>query len=274
MRKLLFSSAFIGFLIGGVAALATTSPQTPMPNANYTVLNSDQRIVTSSGATFTAPRTLSIPYAGGTNVTTALIFYDVGNAVSATNTLTITPQSGDTINGSASSVVINYPGAQVTMYPMSGSNWFLKSEVTGGQVPGTATNDNASAGNVGEFITSGVTAFKQITTNSSITIGSVSLTPGDWDCRGTAAHSLSATTTATKLSASLVTTDGVLGAQGTDGTTSVVPASAISTAGVDLKLGPARFSIASLTTVFLVDGATFATSQLWSFGSVSCRRAR
>jgi hypothetical protein len=274
MKKLLLICGFAAFVGSGIA-LATTSPQTPMPNANYQVLNSDQRIVTSSGATFTAPRTLTLPYAAGTNTTTAVIFYDVGNAVSSTNTLTITPQSGDTINGSSSSVVINYAGAQVTMYPMSGTNWFLKSEVTSGQVPGTTTNDNAATGNIGEVQTTNVTLAnaKQITTNSSITLGSVPLTAGDWDCRATAAQQLSNTTTATKFSASLVTTDGVLGTEGTDGTTSVVPVSAGS-GGNDLKLGPARFSLASLTTIFLVDGATFATSQLWAYGSATCRRVR
>jgi hypothetical protein len=55
--------------------------------------------------------------------------------------------------------------------------------LTAGQLPGTATNDNASAGNVGEYIES----LKTTSTTGSTTLGtytdagvSIALTAGDW----------------------------------------------------------------------------------------------
>lgn len=249
MRKLLLALGLAGALVSpALAAVSSTS----VGNANYTILNTDVRLVPI--VALTTNRTWTLPYAGTMGNNSIDIIDPQGNVGGANSCIVVAPQSGDTINGSTGSITVCSIFGKFVLTPTTGSNW--------------ATSFNGS-----QFITTNVplASAKQITTNSSITLGSVSLPPGDWDCRGTAAHQLSATTTATKLSASLVTTDGVLGTQGTDGTTTVVPASAISTTGVDLKLGPARFSLASLTTVFLVDGATFATSQLWGYGSISCR---
>lgn len=271
MRKLLLAFGLVGALVG--SAWAAVAPQTLVGNANYTILNSDKYLIPT--VALTTNRTWTLPYAGAYNINGTLDIIDSqGNVGGANSCIVIAPQSGDTINGSSASITFCGTFGRISLFPMSGNNW-VYSLVSAGQQAGTTTNDNASAGNVGEFITTNVTQTnaKQITTNSSITLGSVSLTGGDWDCRGTASTVMSNTTTATRLSASLVTTDGVLGTEGTDGTNAVTPVSAGSL-GTDLKLGPARFSLASLTTVFLVDGATFATSQLWAYGSVSCRRVR
>jgi|SRR5580704_680482 hypothetical protein len=271
MRKLLLA---LGFVTLAGSAIAAVSPQTLVGNANYTILSTDKYLIPT--VALTTNRTWTLPYAGAYNINGTLDTIDAqGNVGGANSCIVYAPQSGDTINGSSASITFCGTFGRIAFWPITGTNWTYN-VISAGQQQGTTTNDNATAGNVGEVQTINVTLTnaKQITTNSSITLGSVSLTAGDWDCRGTAAHQLSATTTATRLSASLVTTDGVLGTQGTDATTTVVPASAISTNGVDLKLGPARFSIASTTSIFLVDGATFATSQLWAYGSVTCRRAR
>ncbi len=271
MRKLLLVLGFVGVLVG--AAWAAISPQTLVGNANYTILSTDKYLIPT--VALTTNRTWTLPYAGAYNINGTLDAIDSqGNVGGANSCLVFAPQSGDTINGSSASITFCGTFGRISFWPVTGTNWTYNI-ISAGQQQGTTTNDNATAGNVGEFVTTNVTQTnaKQITTNSSITLGSVSLTSGDWDCRGTAVHVLSNTTTATRLSSSLVTTDGVLGTEGTDGTTAVIPVSAGSP-GNDLKMGPARFSLASLTTVFLVDGATFATSQLWAYGSVSCRRAR
>ncbi len=249
MRKLLLAFSLAGALTS--PALAAV-PNTPVGNVNYTILNTDVRLIPI--AALTTNRTWTLPYAGSMGAN-GVIFQDAqGNIGGSNSCVVIAAQSGDTINGTSGTYTFCATYGTIVLTPVTGTNWVV-------------------SGNNSLLVTTNVPlgSAKQITTNSSITLGSVSLPPGDWDCRGTAAHQLSATTTATKLSASLVTTDGVLGTQGTDATTTVVPASAISTSGVDLKLGPARFNLASTTTVFLVDGATFATSQLWGYGSLTCR---
>lgn len=277
MRKLLLALVAASFFAGSALverAFAVLSPQTTVGNVAYSISINDVNLIPI--VALTVNRTWTLPSAGATNVTTAINIIDAqGNVGGANSCLVIAPASGETINGSSNSITFCGTFGRMTFFPTTGTNW-QANVISAGQQQGTTTNDNATAGNVGEFVTTVVPigSAKQITTNSSITLGNVSLTGGDWECSGVAAHQLSATTTATKLSASLVTTDGVLGTQGTDGTTTVVPASAISTTGVDLRMGPARFSLASTTTVFLVDGATFATSQLWAYGSIHCRRAR
>ncbi len=53
--------------------------------------------------------------------------------------------------------------------------------VQGGQVPGTTTNDNATAGNVGEYIETIITTPTNLTSASVTAVGSIALTAGDWD---------------------------------------------------------------------------------------------
>lgn len=56
-----------------------------------------------------------------------------------------------------------------------------------GQLPGTATNDNAAAGDIGEYISQNIvvgSAVTLTTTLTAYTIASLALTPGDWDVSG------------------------------------------------------------------------------------------
>lgn len=52
--------------------------------------------------------------------------------------------------------------------------------INGSQLVGTATNDSASAGNIGQIITNSATGVSLVT-NVAKTVTSVSLTAGDWD---------------------------------------------------------------------------------------------
>lgn len=276
MKKLLLGLFGAGALASIVAlnwAYAAIAPQTLVGNANYTMLSSDITLIPT--VALTTNRTWTLPYAGAYNPNRSLDIIDAqGNVGGANSCIVIAPQSGDTINGSSNSVTFCATYGKISIFPMSGTNWVTFSPAAG-QYPGTTTNDNAQAGNVGEFITAAKTlaTARQNTTNSSITLVSVALTPGDWDCRGIVSSALSNTTTMTQLSASISGTDGVLGTQGTEGTTEIVPVSA-GDAGNDLRVGPARQSLSGNTTIYLVAGATFATSTLWNFGTLSCRRVR
>ena len=276
MRKLLIALGLAGSLASIVAlnwAYGAVSPQTLVGNVNYQILNSDKTLIPQ--VALTTNRTWTLPYAGGYNINGSMDIVDSsGNIGGANSCIIIAPQSGDTINGGSGSITFCATFGKISLFPMSGTNWIAFAPAVG-QYPGTTTNDNASAGNIGEFKTAAtnLTNARQATTNSSTTITSVALTPGDWDCRGIVSFPMSNTTTATALSASLSTSDGVLGTQGTEGTTAIVPVSA-GALGHDLRVGAARESLSGNTTIFLVSGATFATSQLWTYGTVSCRRAR
>lgn len=109
-----------------------------LPNANYAIGNNAAMVVTQQA--FTAPRVITLPYAGSTSITadSVLTILDAVSTVTSSNTLTITPQPGDTINGSSSAVVVNYTGALVTLYPLTGTNWFLAQQTNAGTPTGAA----------------------------------------------------------------------------------------------------------------------------------------
>jgi hypothetical protein len=70
---------------------------------------------------------------------------------------------------------------------------------------GTTTNDNATAGNVGEYQGSTVTSASPVslTNNIPANITSLSLSPGDWRVSGQVGYSFGATTSVTAMTGSL-----------------------------------------------------------------------
>lgn len=167
MKKLLL--ALLLFASPAWAGISYTS----IGNANYSATSTDVTIVPS--VALTATRTLTLPYAGATCVGTApcpnaLTILDAqGNIGGANSCLSIAPSSGDTINGSSSAVTFCSTYGRAIMRPVGGTNW--QADLYGpGQLQGTATNDNAPAGSVGEFITSGACGGTGSTATVTITI--------------------------------------------------------------------------------------------------------
>lgn len=146
-----------------------------------------------------------------------------------------------------------------------------------GQILGTATNDSAGAGDIGEYIAASVALGAPIalTTNVAANIASISLTAGDWSLSGLIGFTGGATTTVSVLSGSLSTTSA------TPNTTSGMRATAPSSGGtpfnlsaVELAIPPTQISLGGTTTVYLVALATFGTSTCAGYGMLSGRRAR
>jgi len=148
---------------------------------------------------------------------------------------------------------------------------------TNGHQNGTATNDNAAAGEVGELITATQGSAQALTTNVALSITSISLTAGDWDVSGTISFSYgggagTVSTLVTSISLTTNTLDATLGRLnsfnfGTSGL-------AI-TGGFTMDAPVTRVSVSSTTSVFLVGqsgfgGATTATGT----GIIRARRVR
>jgi len=147
-----------------------------------------------------------------------------------------------------------------------------------GQVPGIATSTAASAGNVGEVITSDIPfgSAVSLTTSTDANITSITLTAGDWDVRGAITFTPGASTTNTYLRSSLSTTsathDGTLGRACAIAYPS---GTVIGASGFSGQIAPKVFTVTSGTTVvYLTARADFAVSTMVAYGNLTARRVR
>jgi len=110
---------------------------------------------------------------------------------------------------------------------------------------------------------------------TTVTMGmtGITLTPGDWDCRGVLVRGLAATTSVTLLKTSINTSvaDGSL-----QSGTMVQFSTAANVMAADnaQDIGPVRESVAANTNVYLIGTDTFTASTNKSYGNLSCRRVR
>lgn len=254
---LLVSALWLGL---AAPASAVLQPTTRVGNAAYSILNTDQNIITTTA--FSTGRTWTLPFAAGTCVgqscqprTTSLIIYDAANAVSQSNLLTIAPQSGDTINGNAANLIISAPGTRIILVPTSANNW-------------QALVD-------GDFKTISVLVGSAValTTNTPADVTSLSLSQGEWECTGTVARTTAATTSVTYMSQSISATSATAGTLGST-------MSAWATAANVVVGDPAfstprvRLSLSATTTYYLVVNDIFTVDTNAAFGTLYCSRVR
>jgi hypothetical protein len=157
---------------------------------------------------------------------------------------------------------------------VAGSYYINGADVGAGHLPGTQTNDNAAAGQVGEYITSDVVSpGANLPSVTATVVTSISLTAGDWDVEGVAVVSPAGTTVITTGPQCWV---GI-------GTTSPpvekrnqTPSSANYPAGqIFSMLAPRqRFSLSSPTTINLVCFAGVTVSTATTYGQIQARRVR
>jgi hypothetical protein len=141
-----------------------------------------------------------------------------------------------------------------------------------GQIPGTATNDSASAGNVGQVISSNIASGSAITlaTGTTSNLTSLSLTAGDWDVWVYAYFVPGGTVSL--LDVGVSQTSATLGFANGDFTQIAYPGLTLGNT-TTVGVGPSRVSLASTTTVFGVVQATFGTS-CTAYGLMRARRVR
>jgi hypothetical protein len=147
-----------------------------------------------------------------------------------------------------------------------------------GELVGTTTNDDATAGRLGEYVSSvlGAGSAVALTTATPANVTSISLTAGDWDVWGAVVHNPAATTTITILHAAINTTSATLPTVGLDtrGYTLFRCASFAPAAPMAYPVPVSRVSLGATTTIYLVAQATFATSTMSAYGFIAARRVR
>lgn len=148
---------------------------------------------------------------------------------------------------------------------------------TRGQYPGSATNDNASNGNIGEFIQSSVASGSAVALTSTVTddITSITLTAGDWDVWANIATDPAAGTTTSVVQA-WINTASKTDPGAPNGGAYLLQQQAIG-AGLSqiMPVGMMRLSVPTAgATAYLSCNLTFASSTMAAYGSIQARRAR
>ena len=143
---------------------------------------------------------------------------------------------------------------------------------------GTTTNNNASAGSVGELL-SGIVlvgSAVSLTTATPANITSVSLTAGDWDVWGEVWTAPDAGTITSKVVAAITATSATLPTIPAIGTSLQVLTGITSAAGESITLGAntTRISLSGTTTIYLVASVSFSVSTMGGYGAIYARRVR
>jgi hypothetical protein len=198
------------------------------------------------------------------------------DALTASSTLLV---SGILSAGSGPTTLTNATGqllAAAAASPTGSGNWVLATSptITTPNIVGTATNNNASAGSVGEYVeATAAIGSVSLTSLTAKTITSISLTAGDWDVSVIGYFSPDGTTKVREVAVSLSSVDNTLnitpGRFTDDHKQDLTYSTAISHA-----IPKYRFSLSGTTTFYLVMYADFNTSTMTAGGYISARRVR
>lgn len=147
----------------------------------------------------------------------------------------------------------------------------------GNNIVGVATNNSATAGNVGEEIVSNQSTYTNYTTTATYqNIASITLTAGDWDITATgtlSGNSATLTTTANAIFVVSTTTASASGA--TEGMNLLyIDQNIVGASKQSVTIGPYRVSISGSTSYFLNSQSTFTVGNPQFVGFIRARRIR
>jgi len=142
---------------------------------------------------------------------------------------------------------------------------------------GTTTNDSASAGKVGEVISSYITVSNQVSLTNGIAsnITSISLTAGDWDVSGSIWIAAASGTTMSAILGGISQTSGNVSGSVGEGQSSIELRLTFTASTTQIiPVNSARILLSGTTTVYLVALALFGVSTCTAYGSIYARRMR
>jgi hypothetical protein len=134
---------------------------------------------------------------------------------------------------------------------------------------GVTDGSNAAAGQIGEVIAANVTTPVALSSGVTATVGSISLTPGDWDVSGEVWF----VGAASLLVAGIYPTNVFTATSALNASRNQLTA-AITGGNTIMPLRPCRASLATTTTYFLLSQMAFASGSPTAAGNIIARRAR
>jgi hypothetical protein len=145
-------------------------------------------------------------------------------------------------------------------------------------IAGTATNNNAAAGNIGEQIVSTISTYANYTTTATYqNITSITLTPGDWDISAIFTFNVNSATTSASDNAIFAVSTTTASAAGTTEGVDIYYIPEIALAGTvkfSGSMSPFRVSLSSTTTYYLNTQSTFSAGNPQFVGTIRARRMR
>ena len=203
-----------------------------------------------------------------------------------TTSAPIGPASGDLSGSYPSPTVAKVNGVAYGSSPTTGTLPLVTSTNTitytvPNQLPGTATNDSASAGNIGEYISVTVLAGANISlsTSTSADMTSASLTAGDWDVDASFVYNANSSTPIVRFTAWTSLTSATQPTRPNNGAMAdfIEPSgySGVFANGTPtLTVGRQRISLSGTTPVYGSTNCVFSVSTLATYGFMGARRRR
>lgn len=292
-----------------MATFTIPTSKSPLLDPNTSLITRDWFIylnnLLNAVGSGTIGTTTQVLHGGGTGYSQVNLTSDVTQVLPGVNggtgvsnaLKTITLGGNLTISGS-SSVIISVTGASSIVFPLSGQLLVspvtnaqldqmtartikgnntavtaIPTDLSAGQFPATQTNDSASSGNLGEYLSSTVSSVSSVGLTSTVVanVTNVVLTPGDWDVTGQVDYTSGGGTVIQYMQQGANTVSAVLPSQ--DGySSSVLGATVVTDPGNPIPTS--RISITSTTTTYLIVKSSFSISTLSAYGTIRARRMR
>lgn len=143
-------------------------------------------------------------------------------------------------------------------------------------IPGTTTNNNATAGNIGELIESEILAGSAVVipTGFARNVTSISLTAGDWNVWGNVAAVPIAGGNTSNVIGWTSDVSATVPTMPNKGGYTQMPYGSSTSSLVVIPVGVRRFSLASTTTIYLSTYVAYAGASLSVYGYIGARRVR
>jgi len=256
--------------------LTTPNLDTPstlvLTNATGTPASLGLANATGTPASITLTNGTGLPISTGVSGLATGIATFLGTPSSANLKAAVTDETG-----SGALVFATSPALVTPTLGAATATTIAFSPTTGGII-GTNTNDNASSGNVGEYIETsiGTGSAVSLVNATAKDIATITLTAGDWDLSGQVSFITAASTSMTayilSIGSSANTIDFNPGRFTALSYAAIVPG--VNNGAVAAAIGPLRFSLSGSTTLHLVTQASFTASTLSGWGLIRARRIR